>query len=566
MAQDESVTCDVLVIGSGAGGMAAAITAGKCGLDVLLIEKEPWVGGTSAVSGGWAWIPCNPLAQRAGVVDSLDDARTYLKLELGSRYEEARVNAFLENGPKMVAFFERETGAKFILGGDYPDYHPDSPGARSGGRSICPQPFDGKELGRKLSEIRPPVRELTLFGIKVGSGPDFQHFSNAQRSLWSALYVAWRIAAHFRDVVLYGRDVKLMSGNALIGRFAKTAHDLNIPIWLSCPAQELIREGGRVTGAIVLRSGTPVRIVARRGVVSAAGGFSHDLARRSRLFKHPPTNDAVHSLASPGDTGDGLRMAESVGAAVEEAYIQPASWMPMSRVPYPDGSFGTYPHSFDRGKPGVIAVTADGNRFVNESDSYHDVCVAMIGAAAKNREASAFLICDKHFIRRYGLGMAKPFPIPLGPYLRSGYLKRGETIEELAVQIDVDPTQLANTVRSFNEFAVEGQDPQFGRGGNTCNRYNGDAAHKPNPCLAPIDKPPFYAVKIFPGDLSTSDGIKTDENARVLDNDNRVIDGLYAVGADMASIFCGSYPGPGINIGSAMTFGYVAARHIAGVA
>ena len=566
MTQDQPLTCDVLVIGSGAGGMAAAITARKRGLDVILIEKEPWLGGTTAISGGWLWIPCNPIAERAGITDSLDNARAYLKHELGSRYDEARINAFLENGPKMVAFFERETATRFILGDTYPDYHPNAPGAVSGGRAVCPQPFDGRELGDKLDNIRPPVRELTLFGIKVGSGPDFQHFANAQRSPRSALYVAWRIAAHFRDVLLYGRDVLLMSGNALVGRLTKTAYDLNVQIWLSCPARELSREGDRVTGAIALRSDVPVQIIARRAVVLAAGGFSHDPVRRRRLFKHSSSKEEIYSLASPGNTGDGLQMAENIGAAVEESYINPAAWMPMSRVPYSDHTFGTYPHSFDRGKPGVIAVMANGKRFVNESDSYHDVGVAIIDAGAGNGEAAAFLVCDHRFIRRYGLGMAKPFPIPLGPYLRSGYLKRGQTIEELAAQVGIDPIQLARTIISFNAFAVEGQDPQFGRGRNTNNLYNGDAANKPNPCLAPIKKAPFYAVKIFPGDLSTFDGLKTDENARVLDRNNKVIGGLYAVGADMASIFAGNYPGPGINIGAAMTFGYVAAQHVATVA
>jgi len=562
MSEQETAGCDVLVIGSGAGGMAAAVAAGRLGLDVLLVEKEPWLGGTTAVSGGWMWIPCNPLARRAGVADSPEQVRTYLRHELGDRYDAARIDAFLEAGPKMVEFFERETAAKFFLGSDYPDYHPDAPGGMAGGRAICPQPFDGRELGEMLAHIRPPVPELTLFGIKVGSGPDFRHFANAQRSLRSALYVGRRVVRHFVQVLQYGRDVELMSGSALIGRLVRTAQELKMRIWRSAPARELIMSEGAVRGAMVLREGHPVRVHARCGVVLAAGGFPRDEVRRTRLFRQRAINGEYYSLSAPGNTGEGLRMAEQVGATVDESTAHAAAWMPVSRVPYRDGHFGVYPHTFDRGKPGVIAVTADGRRFVNEGNSYHDVGAAMI--AAGEGECSAFLICDRAAIRRYGLGIAKPFPVPLSPYLRSGYLKCGQTVEELAVQAGIDPRQLAETIRVFNAGAAEGKDPAFGRGDNVYNRYQGDPAVSPGPCLAPLTAPPFYAVEIHPGDLGTFAGLRTDARARVLAADNTVIPGLYAAGTDMGSIFGGHYPGPGINIGPAMTFGYIAARTMAG--
>jgi succinate dehydrogenase/fumarate reductase flavoprotein subunit len=559
----QSVTCDVLVIGSGAGGLAAAITARKQGLDVLVIEKDPWLGGTTALSGGWLWIPCNPLAQRAGIDDSPDRARAYLKHELGDRYDGRRIDAFLESGPAMVDFFERQTELRFFLGGDYPDYHPEAPGALPGGRAVCAEPFDGRELGEMLAHIKPPPRELTLFGIKVGSGPDYRHFANAQRSLASALYVARRVLGHFAHVALYGKDALLMSGGALIGRLVKSAVDLGIPLWRSTGATGLIVRDGRVAGAMAMRSNAPVTISARCGVVSAAGGFPHDVARRGKLFQQSTESGEIYSLASRGNTGDGLRMAEAAGAAVDESCASPASWMPVSRVPRADGGFGIYPHNFDRGKPGIIAVTAGGKRFVNECNSYHDVGVAMQRGRAAGAERSAFLVCDHPAIRRYGLGMAKPYPVPLTPYLRSGYLKRGRTIEELAAQAGIDSRELDNTIRGFNAAAREGRDPEFNRGANVYNLFHGDPAIKPNPCLAPLATPPFYAVKIYPGDLGTFAGLRTDGCARVLAADNAVIAGLYAAGTDMASIFGGYYPGPGINLGPAMTFGYIAARHMA---
>jgi succinate dehydrogenase/fumarate reductase flavoprotein subunit len=237
--------------------------------------------------------------------------------------------------------------------------------------------------------------------------------------------------------------------------------------------------------------------------------------------------------------------------------------MPVSRVPYADGSFGVYPHSFERGKPGVIAVSAGGRRFVNESAPYHDFVGAMIGAREPGRPAAAFLICDARFIRRYGLGMAKPFPIPLGPYLRSGYLVRCDTIRALAIQLGIDADALSDTLAKFNSHAAAGMDPELQRGENVYNRYLGDPAQAPNPCIAPIDRPPYYAVRILPGDLGTFAGLKTDSRAAVLDHSGTAIPGLFAVGADMASLFAGRYPGPGINLGPAMTFGYLCARRLA---
>jgi succinate dehydrogenase/fumarate reductase flavoprotein subunit len=563
MNEPQSMECDVLVIGSGAGGLAAAVAAAVQGLDVLVIEKEPYLGGTTAQSGGWLWVPCSPLARRAGINDTPEKATTYLQHETGGRYDDARTDAFLATGPEMIDFFERETAVRFFLGADYPDYHPDVPGALPGGRAVCALPFDGRALGENLRLVRMPPRQLTLFGLKVGSGPDYRHFANAQRSLRSALYVGKRVLAHCAQVVLYGRDVTLMSGNALVGRLVKSALDRGARLKVSTAATALTLKNGCVVGATAAAGDRAITIVARRGVVCAAGGFSHDLARCRRLYPQCAETDEHYSLACTGNTGDGLRIAEAVGAAVDESGASPAAWMPMSCVPCADGSFAMYPHSFDRGKPGVIAVTADARRSVNEGNSYHDVGEAMIRAMAVCAGRAAFLICDSAAIRRYGLGMARPFPVPLAPHLRSGYLKRGRTLDDLAAQTGMDARTLNDTVRRFNADANEGRDSEFGRGANIYNVYQGDPANRPSPCVAPLDKPPYYAVQIYPGDLSTFAGLRTDRHARVLSTDGAPIPGLYAAGCDMASIFGGHYPGPGINLGPALTFGYIAARHLA---
>lgn len=558
-----TVVCDVLVIGAGAGGLATAITARHAGLDVLVVEKDAQFGGTTALSGGWIWVPCSHHARVAGIDDSLAAARTYLEHELGARFDDARVDAYLRNAPEMVEFFERETTVRFMLGKEYPDYHPTSPGGTAGGRALCPVPFDGRELGERLSWLRPPVREMTLYGLKVGSGPDFHHFFNARRSPRSAWYVARRLLRHVTDVARHGRDVLLMSGNALMARLGKSAFDLGIPLWLGTPAHRLVLEGGRVVGAYLQHEGAAVEVRARRAVVLAAGGFARDAERRRALYPHAPAVDEHYSLTAPGDTGDGLRMAEAVGAAIETSSASAAPWMPVSRVPYPDGSFGVYPHSYERGKPGAILVGPDGRRFVNESNSYHDVVQAMIESRAPGVAPYAFIVADARFLRRYGLGMAKPFPLPIGPYLRSGYLRRARTLEALAHAMGIDAAALVATVTRFNINAARGEDPEFGRGGNTYNRYQGDPRHVPNPCVAPIVTPPFHAVRIVPGDLGTFIGLRTNETGNVLDAQSRPIPGLFAVGNDMASVFAGEYPGPGSNIGPAMTFGYLCARHLA---
>jgi succinate dehydrogenase/fumarate reductase flavoprotein subunit len=562
-------SCDVLVIGAGAAGLTTAITARKLGLDVLVVEKEPVFGGTTALSGGWLWVPCSSHALKAGIVDSLDSAREYLRSEIGASFDAAKVDAYLENAPRMVDFLERETAVRFMLGPTYPDYHPDQPGGKAAGRAICAMPFDGRELGADLARLRLPVREMTLYGLKVGSGPDFHHFLNARRSLRSAWHVTRRIARHAADVLLHGRDLLLMSGNALAARLARSALDLGIPVWLNAPAVELLQDTGpygtiRVRGAIVQVKGKPVHVSARCGVVCAGGGFSHDLARRQQLFAHKPAAGEHYSLAAPGNTGDGLRLAESVGGYVETRMVAAAPWMPVSRVSYADGSSGTYPHSYERGKPGVIAVTVAGTRFANESNSYHDVVQALIDTQADGQPLSAFLVCDHRFVQRYGLGIAKPFPLPLRPYLRSGYLLRAGTLAALAAKAGIAPEALERTVAQFNANVALGTDPDFGRGTNAYNAYQGDPAHRPNPCLASIVHPPFYCVKIVPGDLGTFMGIATNAWGGVINRGGAPVEGLFAVGNDMASLFDGHYPGPGSNLGPAMTFGYLCARYMAG--
>lgn len=562
----ETHDCDVLVVGSGAGGLASAVSAAHRGLKVLVVEKEPVFGGTTARSGGWMWVPNNAPAARAGVRDSLDKAKAYLKHETGAHFDEARIDAFLEAGPKAVEFFEQQTRLQFDLGPTFADYHPGAPGGMDGGRSIVARPFDGRELGGEIKRLRPPLSEITFLGMMIGSGKELLHFFNVMRSPVSAFFVARLFLKFLRDMAFHGRPMRLMNGNALVARLAKSCFDKGVPIWTRAAVRQLIRnDRGAVAGALVETVKGTVEIRAAKGVVLAAGGFPQDRVRRKALFGHAGSGHEHASPAPPGNTGDGLRLGEAVGAGIDTELPNSAAWVPISRPLRRDGTLGTFPHFVDRSKPGVIAVTRSGRRFCNEADSYHDFGQSLTARIAEEGgEICAFFVCDHHVLRKYGMGHVKPAPVPYGRHIRSGYLFRGATPEALAREIGADPERFAETVRTYNLHARNGEDPEFGRGTTSYNRSLGDPEHKPNPCVAPLERGPFYAVKVVMGDLGTFAGLRCNEHAQVLGEGGRPIPGLYAAGNDAASIMGGNYPGGGITLGPAVTFGYIAARHMSG--
>ncbi|HMN70242.1 MAG TPA: FAD-dependent oxidoreductase [Rhodoblastus sp.] len=554
-------SCDVVVVGSGAGGLSTAITAKKHGLDVAIVEKEPFFGGTTAFSGGVLWIPGNAHARAAGVKDTREAAKTYLRRETGNFFDETTIDAFLDEGPRMLEWFERETEAKFILSG-YPDYHPDQEGGARIGRSVTAAPYDARRLGKEIARLRPPLSTITFIGMMFNSSnEDLKHFFRATKSATSAIYVGKRLANHLKELALYRRGVQVTSGNALVARLAKSAFDLGIPILTSTAAEELLRDGDSVVGARLRDASGSWELRARRGVVLACGGFPHDKARIAKAYPHLARGGRHLSPTPEGNTGDGLRLAEAAGGRVDIRFPSPAAWMPVSEVPLGGGKTGVFPHLVDRYKPGVIAVNRRGRRFTNESNSYHDVGAAMIESGGP--EAEAWLICDHATIRKYGLGYAKPAPVPISLYTRNGYLKTGRTLAELAKAAGVDPAGLEAAVRDYNKDAARGEDPAFGRGSTAFNRFLGDAEHKPNPNVAPIGDGPYYALKLVMGDLGTFDGVETDVVGRVLGPGGAPIAGLYAVGNDRASVMGGNYPGAGITLGPIMTFGFITGRHLA---
>ncbi|MGG5752778.1 FAD-dependent oxidoreductase [Zafaria sp. Z1313] len=563
----EAQDVDLLVVGSGAGGLSAAVTAAYHGLKVLVVEKAEVCGGATSWSGGWAWTPGNPLAKADGVDEDREEFRTYLRHRLGKEYDAERVDAFLEAVPHMVGFFHGKTSLQFTPGAKIRDIYGNTPGAGTGHRSVGPAPFNARSIRPELrARMRHQLYETSFLGMGIMAGPDLTKFLSASRgSIPGLIHAAKRFLPHLFDLAVHRRNMQLVNGTALTGRLMKSADDLGVEIRVSTPALRLLTDAdGRVVGAEVEGPSGRYRINAARGVVLATGGFPQDAERRRELFPHTPTGREHWTLAPREASGDGLDLALAAGGRFKTDVASPAAWCPVSLVPHANGRQGTFPHIMDRAKPGSLGVRRDGKRFVNEANGYHDYVHALLKATPDGEPAESWQIADARFVRKYPLGMAKPRPVPLWPYVRSGYLKTGRTLEELAAACGIDPAGLRGTVERFNANARRGEDPDFGRGETEFNRYGGDPGNGPNPSLAPLEKGPFYAVKVIPGSFGTFAGIDVDARARVLDAQGRPIRGLYAAGNDQASVMGGHYPAGGINLGPALTFGYVAARDLAG--
>jgi succinate dehydrogenase/fumarate reductase flavoprotein subunit len=460
----------------------------------------------------------------------------------------------------MVAFFEQNTALRFEGGLKIPDTYGNLPGAGTGGRSVIAAPYDARELGDLVDRLRLPMRETTFIGMTIQAGPDLAAFMNVTRSPRAFVHVAHRVSRHLIDLAIHRRGMQLRNGIALVARLLRSAADFGVDLRTSSPVVRLLQEDGAVRGAMIQTENGETEVRARRGVVLAAGGFAHDAKRRATTFPAPGQH---WTLAVPSASGDGVRLGESAGGRVDDTLAAPGAWCPVSLVPYADGTVGRFPHIIERGKPGIIGVLANGRRFCNEGNGYHDYVAALLAAVPPEREVASWLVCTRGFQRKYGLGISRPAPLPVAPFIRSGYLRTGRTIGELARNCGIDPEGLERTMAEYNVHARNGEDPAFGRGSTLYNRYQGDARNKPNPCVAPIERGPFYAVKVVPGSFGTFAGLRTDADARVLNERGEPIPGLYAAGTDMASVMGGCYPAGGIDLGPAMTFGYIAGLHAA---
>ncbi|WP_420122773.1 FAD-binding protein [Nakamurella sp.] len=556
---DEQV--DLLVLGTGAGGLSAAVTGAHEGLSVLVLEKTEFLGGTTAYSAGTCWIPDNHFQRAAGVTDDAQVAAGYLDRLVGDKAPRELRESYLRNGRRAVDYFDR-IGVRFWHSRTVVDYHPEIEGASLGGRALEPQTFDGRILGREnFGRVRPPVPEFALFGgTMMVRRAEVNQLLTLLEGSPKALPLALRLGARWaRDRLTYRRGTRLAMGNALVAALFHRLLERDGRVWFHATATRLeTGPDGRVVGAVVAYGGRELRVRARRGVVLAGGGFAAGPRWRS---EHLPHLTPQYTRAAEGSTGDTLSLGQSVGGALSAPQDDNAFWFPSSVARRKDGSVAVFPHIWDRSKPGIVAVDAAGRRFVDESVSYHRFVRAMYAADA----IPAWLVIDSRSLHRYGLGMIRPhLPRPLlRKYLARGYLHTAPTIGELAARIGVDTAGLARTVAENNRAAATGVDTGFGKGTSPFGLQYGDPGHRPNPSLGPIERAPFYAIAVLPTPLGTALGLRTDGDAQVLDAAGTPIPGLYACGNDAASMSAAEYPGAGCQVGGGLTFGWVAARHAA---
>ena len=539
---------DFLVVGSGCGGLTAALTADAHGLDTLIIEKAAVYGGSTALSGGNIWIPNNPTLKRAGLADSRADVRSYLDAVVGDRAPAANIDAFIDDGPLAMEFLERTSAhLRFQWCTDYSDYHPEAPGGRARGRTIEPLPFDLKKLGEDEKQLRPAAL-ATPGGLFVTS-KEFARLNMVMRT-WSGRRAALHTVGRAVKSVLLRRHMDTL-GRALIGRLRLAVNDAGVPLWLDTPLQSLITDdSGAVLGVCAGRHGTTIRIRARNGVLLATGGFEHNNEMRKRFLRDGGTDN--YSAGSPDNTGDGIVAGQSVGGAVD--LMDDAWWMPAFKRP--DGVMSVLVS--ERSIPRSVIVDQIGRRFVNEAAPY----VTFVHRQLAGRHDPIWFVFDRKAKNRYQFGGVMPGQTFPKDWFSSGLMQRADTLDALAAAIGVPASALRETINRFNGFVRDGEDHDFGRGDSAYDNYYGDPT-LPQPTMDVIDSAPFYAARIQAGDLGTKGGLVYNANGQVLRADGTVIDGLYATGNTSAAVMGNDYAGAGATIGPSIVFGFIGARHAA---
>ena len=544
--------------------MLAALRAHDQGLKALLLEKAEVYGGTSAISGGGIWIPNNAHATRAGLKDTPEQARAYVQASAAGEVEQARIDAYLAVAPQMAEYLEQKTRVRYAVAAQYPDYYPELPGALAGGRTLDPELFDASVLGDELKRLRPPSPTTLLMG-KIAWTARQAHKAMSKSFGWRFMVVwamlKYRLDKRWRKKTGFKRDRYAALGSALVAGLRRSMMDRQIDLWLSCPLKALLQDDGKVIGVEVEHASVTKRIHARRGVILASGGFEQNQALREQYLP-APTQVKWSATPTGQNTGDALLAAQALGA--KTSLMDWAWWCPTIGVPKESSQRGVFA---ERAFPGAIVVNGLGQRFANEAEPYLEFGKAMYDDHAKTGHSlPAWVIFDAHFRFHYAMGPIMPGQIMPDRRIPEEWWGRvlwtADSLDALAAKIGVDAQGLATTVERVNSFAKSGTDLDFGRGGNVYDRYYGDVNVKPNPCLAPVAKAPFYAMRMDGGDIGTKGGLLTNAHAQVIREDGSVIRGLYAIGNCSSSVMGKRYPGAGSTLGPAMTFGFIAADHL----
>ena len=555
---------DVIIVGSGAGAMTSAVFAADQGLSVLIVEKSDKYGGTSAISGGGIWIPNNHYFAAIGGQDSAELSMQYLKAATGEHGDHARLQAYLDNAAPMIEQLTANSRVRYAVADKYPDYYPHLPGALAGGRTLDPELFDTSLLDEELPNLRKPSPSTLLMGRIAWTARD-AHKAMARSFGWQ--WLIFKLMARYKLDFTWRRkskyDRRAALGSALVASLRRSLMDRNVPLWLNTDFKDVLIEDGRVSGINVNASGKVLELKASRAVIFGSGGFEQNQTLREKFLPKPTR--ASWSATPPGNnTGAALEAGMNIGAAT--ALMDWAWWAPTIAVPGEEKPRGVFA---ERAFPGAIVVNSLGQRFVNEAAPYLEFVDAMYTDNQKTggRSVPSWVIFDAHFRFTYAMGPLMPGQVMPDSRLRKEWLNtvywKADSLDALAMQIGVDPGGLSSTVQTINGYAQTGVDLEFGRGGNVFDRYYGDSNIKPNPCLAPLRKGPYYAMRLDAGDIGTKGGLLTNEHGQVVRENGQPIAGLYAIGNCSASVMGTSYPGAGGTLGPAMTFGYIAANHIA---
>jgi len=546
---------DVVVMGSGAAGLTAALVAAKAGNSVAVLEKADHFGGTTAISGGGIWIPVSPQAKAEGVDDSIEVARDYVLGVVGNRAERALIDAYLKNGPEMIEWLAANSETVFQISPPSSDWYPEVPGAVDFGRLLAPSEYDGKKLGKNFDRLQKPRQEFNAPGGMMIDLFDLPYIAKlpSPGALWYMAKIAIRFALDKRKL---GRGSRLTMGNALAGRLLQSAIDAGVDLYEATPVEGLVTSDGKVTGVRATVKGVSTEITANKGVILASGGFSANAEMRKAYI---PFAQQHVSILPYENTGDGIVSAQSAGAVMGAENHVNAVWAVVSKRTRADGYIERYAHLIDMSKPGCIAVNTAGQRFGNEAS------VHFVEAMHATGTVPAHIIANAKFVKKYGMGLVLPGGGKIKEMVACGYMKTGATLAELAAQIGVDAAGLEATAAKVNADAATGKDRQFGKGDSQIDIEIGDPKHMPNACFGPLGDGPYYAIEIFPGDGSTTVGVKIDDQCRVIGQNGAPIAGLYAAGLDANSIWQGKSPAHGCNVGPAMVTGYIAGKSLARV-